>query len=371
MQIAKKILLLGAGHANIQVLHQLALLDQSHIEVILISDVTNSPYSGMIPSYMAGIYEAQQLHFDLLKICLQYKFNFIVQKVEKIEARKNRVQLSDGSLIDYDICSINIGIEPRTIPNEADSQTDIIYLKPISKLIQKWDELIERSNKSNENTDFTVIGGGAAAFEIAIACRRRFPDLNHKIQMITGDHPLLFSQNMSTRKLAYKNLKRLQIDLIENVRVIKINEYDVELSDGQKIPRKVCLIGTSAQASPIFQLSHLPVNQDGFVRVDRNLRIEGFQNIFAAGDCCDFLLRSLPKAGVFAVREGPILFSNIKALIDRSSFLIDYKPQKDFLTIMVSGHKRAIFSYRGFAFEGKFAWWIKNFIDLKFMKRFQ
>ncbi len=131
------------------------------------------------------------------------------------------------------------------------------------------------------------------------------------------------------------------------------------------------LVGTSAQASGIFRSSHLPVDSKGFVRVNADLRIEGFQNIFAAGDCCSFNPKPLPKAGVFAVREGPILLANITALINGSSNLSNYQPQSNFLTILVSGDKRAIASYRNFAFEGFLAWKLQDFIDLRFMKRFQ
>ncbi len=371
MSPKKRILLLGGGHANLQVLQALANLDHSQFEVTLISDVTDSPYSGMLPSYLAGVYKADQLHFDLQKICRKFGYQFIQQRVEKINADRNQIRTSQGQIIPYDICSVNLGIQPMGISGEVEEQTDVIYLKPISKLIEKWDEIIQRTAGKMEAFDFTIVGGGAAAFEIAVACRRKFSALDHKVRIISGNHQLMQDQNQRTRKFAFQALEDLRIDLIEKVRVVKIEKEHLVLSDNRRILRQICLIATSAQASDIFRRSNLPVNAAGFVRVNADLRIEGFENIFAAGDCCHFNPKTLPKAGVFAVRQGPVLAANIAALIRGASKLSSYKPQRHFLKILVSGESRAIASYRSFAFEGFLAWKLKNWIDLRFMKRFQ
>ena len=371
MSSKKKILLLGGGHANLQVLHGLAKLDRSQFEVTLISDVTLSPYSGMLPSYLAGVYKADQLHFDLQKICQNLGYQFIEERVEEINADLNQIRTSQGQITPYDICSVNLGIQPMAIDADSEGQNDVIYLKPISKLIEKWDEIIKRTSSTNEALDFTIVGGGAAAFEIAVACRKNFSDLRQKVRLISGSHQLLQGQNQRARKFAYQALQDLEIELIEKVRVEKIEKTHLLLTDNTRVPRQICLIATSAQASDIFRRSKLPVDAEGFVRVNADLRIEGYENIFAAGDCCHFNPKALPKAGVFAVRQGPILSANIAALIRGTSKLSRYEPQAHFLTILASGKDRAIASYRNFSFEGFLAWKLKNFIDLRFMKRFK
>lgn len=371
IQIKKRILLLGGGHANIQVLHKLARMDQAQLKVTLISDVAYSPYSGMIPSYLAGVYDFNQLHFDLNKICHDFGFEFVEDQVTEIDALQSKVFSASGASYTYDICSVNVGIQPRPIAGDVEEQANVIYLKPISKLIQKWNTIHKNKPDKNASLDFTVIGGGAAAFEIAISCRRKYRDTKNKIRIISGSGPLLQNQNERTRDLACQSLKRHNIELIVNNRVVKIEKDDVVLSDQQKIPRQICLVATTAQAPELFQKSNLPTSPEGFVKVNADLRIEGFENIFAAGDCCHFSPAPLAKAGVFAVRQGPVLFANIKRLIEDNSKLTNYTPQKHFLTIMVSGENTAIASYRNFAFEGFFAWKLKNLIDLRFMKRFQ
>ena len=239
-------------------------------------------------------------------------------------------------------------------------------MKPISKLIENWKSL----DQLIDNSIISVIGGGAGAFEIAVACSRRFQKRSIKVQLVTGQQGLLPSLNLKAQDLARKALKKLNIHLFEGSRVQEHMEGALQLENGQVISTTISLVATSAKAPEWFKTSGLPINSSGFVQVQSDLLVEGHQTLFAAGDCCEFVNQSLPKAGVFAVRQGPILIENIKLLLHGQSKLQSYKPQKDFLTILVSGPRTAIASKGSWAFEGRLAWVIKNWIDQRFMKRF-
>lgn len=363
-QSKQKLVLIGAGHANIQVLHGLAQVDRSLFDLVLISDVLNAPYSGMLPSYLVGDFEYSELHFDLKKICDRLGFQFIFDRVKTIDSHARMIKLASGSQVSYDLAAINVGIQPQSIHLSEDKS--VLLVKPISKLIEKWktlDQLIDHSIIS-------VVGGGAGAFEIAVACSRRFKKKSIKVQLVTGDQGLLPSLNIKVQGLARKALKKMEIQLIEGSRVQEHLEGALRLQNGKVIPTTVCLVATSAKAPEWFKVSGLPISAQGFVKVQGDLLVEGHQTLFAAGDCCEFMNQSLPKAGVFAVRQGPILLENIKSLLQGQIKLQTYEPQKDFLTILISGPRTAIASKGAWAFEGRLAWVLKNWIDRKFMKRF-
>lgn len=326
-----------------------------------------SPYSGMIPSFIAGIYEASDLQFDLKKICQRFDFQFVESQLILICAEKNQVQLSNQAFIDYDICSVNTGIESNPIRTKTKNDENLIYLKPISKLIEKWNRI--KNKTATKPTDIKIIGGGAAAFEIAIACRKHFKSITNEITLITGMNGLLHDQSARAKKLAKESLSANRIKLIENLRVELITDQQMVLSDGTNLLKDICFIGTTAAVNPLFKNSGLPVSETGFVRVDKNLLVEGTKNIFAAGDCCHFSAKPLQKAGVYAVRQGPIIYQNIISILEKKS-LTRYKPQTEFLKILVSGDQEAIAIYGKFAFKGFLAWKLKNYIDLNFMKRF-
>lgn len=344
----------------------LAKSNRSDIQVTLISDGPMSPYSGMIPSFLAGIYKASDLQFDLQKICDRFHFNFIESRVILICAEKNLVQLSTQKFLEYDICSVNIGIESNQIPTDVQDEKNIVYLKPISKLIESWNLL--KNSAETENCDIKIIGGGAAAFEIAIACRRHFK--KNEITLISGKTGLLPEHSALAKKLAQKSLAAAKINLLEGQRVEKITDQYLSLSDGTRLTKDICFVGTTAAVNPLFKRSGLKVNEFGFVHVDKNLLVEGTNNLFAAGDCCHFAAEPLAKAGVYAVRQGPVVYKNIIAFLENKP-LIKYKPQTEFLKILVSGDQEAIAIYGKFVFKGLWAWKLKNYIDLKFMKKFK
>lgn len=364
----KKILLLGAGHAHIQILHLLAHVDRSLFELTLISNHMYSSYSGMIPGYLAGQYEKSELQFDLQKICDRYDYTFVLGEAILLQASENNLQISDGTIHKYDICSINIGIKPKNIPCADNSQTGLIYLKPISELLSIWDQILASHLKPSR---LTIIGGGAAAFEIAVACRLRFSDLNIQVQIISGKNKLLHEENKRTQNQARQSLKKLHVEIIEGVHVEKILPDQLLLSDGRLLPRQLCLVGTSAEAPQIFRDSQLPINLSGFIQVDEYLNVIGLRNIFATGDCSHFTVQPLPKAGVYAVREGPILAKNIISLLENKKNLVAYIPQPHFLKILVSGKDQAIATYKNLTFHGWLAWRLKKFIDKTFMSKFQ
>jgi selenide,water dikinase len=361
-QPKQKLVLIGAGHANIQVLHGFSQLDRTSLDLILISDVLNAPYSGMIPSYLAGDCVYSELHFDLKKICDRFGFQFVHDQVIAIDSKNQIIRLQSGPPISYDLVSLNVGIQPQSITSQ--DQKSVLHVKPISGLIEKWKSL----EHLTESSIISVVGGGAGAFEIAVACRRRFSGI--KVQLIAGDGGLLPSLNVKSQALAKASLNKLNIQLFEGSRVQEHLDGALKLKSGKLIPTTISLLATSAKVPDWFKTSGLPTNSDGFIQVQSDLLAIGCKNLFAAGDCCEFANQSLPKAGVFAVKQGPILLENMKSIIQKIDRLQNYQPQKNFLTILVSGNKTAIASKGSWAFEGRLPWILKNWIDRRFMKRF-
>ena len=78
----------------------------------------------------------------------------------------------------------------------------------------------------------------------------------------------------------------------------------------------------------------------------------------------------LPKAGVYAVRQGPVLAHNLKARATGRA-LRPYRPQRDFLSLLNLGDGRAVAIKWGVSVEGAWAWWLKDAIDRRFVRRYQ
>ena len=92
--------------------------------------------------------------------------------------------------------------------------------------------------------------------------------------------------------------------------------------------------------------------------------------IFAVGDAGTIQGSRTPKAGVYAVRQGPFLWRNIERML-RGQPLEEYVPQRGFLSLLATGDGRAILSYKGLAFHGEWCWRLKDYIDSRFMDKYQ
>ena len=99
------------------------------------------------------------------------------------------------------------------------------------------------------------------------------------------------------------------------------------------------------------------------------LKSTGDDRIFGAGDIATQVNNPRPKAGVFAVRQGPVLASNLRA-IARGQPLREHHPQRRFLSLLSLGHREAVADRNGLSLRGAWVWRWKDRIDRKFMARF-
>lgn len=353
----KRLVLVGGGHAHIQVLHALSSTDA---ELTLVSDVAFAPYSGMLPGYLAGKYEERELVFDLAAICARRGHRFIQCAATGIDPLARSLSLADGAQLDYDVCSLNVGIVPQTIASSA-PRFNVIYVKPISNFLAQWHLATARIPPQGR---VVVVGGGAAAFELAIACGVRFAG---RVSLITGAQGLTLAQGAESA--ARRALRELAVELIEGHRVERIEEGSVHFAHSS-LSFALALVAITARAGDLVEHSDLPKGAGGHVTVDEYLRVQGSETLFAAGDCTHFAAHALAKAGVYAVRQGPILAHNLMSALSGESELERYVPQKTALSILITGRHDALICWRGLVLRSRWAAWLKDWIDRRFMRRF-
>ena len=129
------------------------------------------------------------------------------------------------------------------------------------------------------------------------------------------------------------------------------------------------LVTTGGEAPGWFNSTDLRLSSSGFVAIDKFLQaVPGV--VFAAGDCAHFTERPLNKSGVYAVRQGPTLIANLREAVVGSQRRERYIPQRQTLSLLIAGDRKALGSYGPFAFTGGWVWRWKDRIDRKFMQRF-
>ena len=167
-------------------------------------------------------------------------------------------------------------------------------------------------------------------------------------------------------------MKSRGIDVINNAIVSEVTPTSIILEDGRVIPCDVAVWATGADAHAVTSESDLEI-LNGFFRVNDFMQSTSHPNVFGGGDCVtmeNYVDKPFPtKAGVYAVRAGPIISKNLINYINEKP-LEKYVPQSGFLSLLMTGDGSCIGSKFGISFVGKWVWGMKDFIDMSFMNLF-
>ena len=361
--ITNDLVLIGGGHSHLSVLMELSKKPIKGNRITLISNEIDTPYSGMIPGYIEGIYSWRESHIDLYKLCIKLNIRFIHSEVTKISAMNKEVYLKGRPKLKFDVLSINSGIESDNSKIEG-AKKNSVPVKPISRLAGNFLKEIKNFNK------IAFIGGGAGSVELALALKKRFNNTNKKIEItiVTGKNGILNSFPKKTKQIALNVLKETNIKLLENKEVIQVKKNKLLMSDGTYLNIDKSILSTNAMAPKWIEKSDIKLNKDNFIVVN-----DAFQTnhkfIFAAGDIVDFNKENLKKAGVFAVRSGKPLAKSIRNYISNEKNFA-YKFNKNYLALIGLSNGLAIATKYNFSYSTKLNFYLKKYIDQRFIKKF-
>lgn len=371
---AKRILLIGGGHTHIEVIRQYPrVFSGLNTELVLVSPEPGSAYSGMMPGVVAGHYHLDQILINLPALCEASGVVWHQGRFVALEPGQNAVRLADGHTIGFDYLSFDIGSVPSVAGIEGRGARDAMLwgAKPVIPFIDAWERFLA-ALQTTESRVVTVVGGGVAGFELALAMHHRVQTLkeeSHCRWQLISNSALLAGHNRLVRRYGRKALKQAGFDCYWGARLRKVEDECLSLSDGRELKSHFTVLCTPA--GPVQNLSDcdLPLNQDGFIPVNEYLQVIGHENMFAVGDIAGFP-QPLAKAGVYAVRQGPILTANLRNIVQGKP-LNPFSPQHRFLKLITLGRQDAMAS-RGWLYaHGAWVWRWKNQIDSSFMEKYQ
>jgi selenide, water dikinase len=366
------IVLIGAGHAHVQVMRAFGMNPLPGVRVTVIVDRLLAPYSGMLPGCIAGEYTPDEIHIDAARLARHTGCRLIHAQAEGIDRANRRVLLKDRPPLAYDLLSINVGITPD-LSAIAGADRHAVPVKPIAGILDRLERAVAAVRDFPRPARLAVIGGGAAGIELALALN----DRNRKLARFPPDITLIAggglvpSLNLRLRRAALQALSDAGITVVEHDRATGIEPGAVVLASGRRIANDVPFVSTNARIPDWLEHCGLPLAAKGGLSIRETLQLVDDQAVFAAGDCATLEADPRPRAGVFAVRQGAVLAQNLFAAA-RGSALKAYKPQRDFLTILRTGPGRAIAARgRWFAIGGGWVWRWKDRIDRDFMAMFK
>jgi selenide,water dikinase len=370
----RNVVLVGGGHAHVQVLRRFEMepLDNARLTVVL--DVPVAVYSGMVPGFVAGQYRADELEIDVVPLARRAKARVILSPAAGIDAENRKILFADRPPIPYDVASLDVGstVAGLDLPGVRDHA---FPTRPISTFVRKVDALVESAKGHGPGEPFrvVVVGAGAGGVELAFTLEQRLRSAGcqPEITLLQAGPSILTGYPESLVRRTERRAGERGIRVRCNTRVTAAEEGLAILEEDSRLPCEALVWVTGAVSHELLRDSDLPTDSRGFVRTRSTLQVEGSDDLFAVGDCGTLNdYPETPKAGVYAVRQGPCVADNLRRHLAGEP-LKSYTPQHDFLTLLNLGDGTALGAKWGVSIEGAWVMRLKDRIDRAFMRKFQ
>jgi selenide, water dikinase len=370
LPLTRDLVLIGGGHAHALVLRMWGMKPLEGTRVTLINPGPTAPYSGMLPGHVAGHYGREALDIDLVQLARFAGARLVIGTATRVDPAAKTITVEGHGEIGYDVASLDVGIhtEMPDLPGFAEHGT---AAKPLDSYAARWRAFLARAAAGEVAPEVAVIGGGVAGVELALAMAhalRRDVGGAARVSVVEAA-PEITGRNPGTTLRLQAALDDLGLSVHTGAQVERVEADGVHLDGGDHVRSHFTVGVAGAMAHPWVAQSPLPVTDDGFVRVDSHLRVEGHRDLFAVGDCAHMTHAPRPKAGVYAVRSGPVLLDNLRAVLSGGKTRA-YRPQGDYLKLVSLGGKSALAEKWGWTVSGPLLWSWKDHIDRKFMWMF-
>lgn len=382
----RNLLLIGGGHAHLFVLEALRRWPErwrDEVAVTMLSSSLQTVYSGMLPGLIAGHYRSSECHIDLRPLAQAAGVQLIEATVDRLDADAG-VAHAAGRAWPYHAVSLDIGSVPplHAVPG---AEQFAIGIKPIDQFLGTWNRLQQdidelhgdglgqgwsAQRKDGPVPHVVVVGGGAGGVELALAMAWRLNAARKRARLsLVTRGPLLPEHSWRARRLMMQSLANAGVAVQTDASVVRVESGMMHVEGGGSAGFDVLVWATGAAPQAWVGQTGLACTGEGFIVQDAQLRSISHPNVFAAGDIATQPGQPQPKAGVFAVRQGPVLAENLlRHLAGKPG--MHYTPQRHYLSLLATGPRHAVASWHGFGWQGDWVWRWKNRIDRAFMARF-
>jgi selenide,water dikinase len=369
----KRLVLIGGGHSHVEVLRRFGENPVAGVELVLVSPRPDTPYSGMLPGWIAGHYTHEDCHIDLVRLTRFARCRFVRSACNGIHADARLVFCENGECLEYDFASVDIGSRSPAfdVPGALEHA---LAVRPVDRFVQDWESTCRAIAAGRGPDCVAAVGAGAAGAEVLLAMQHRLgklaPSAQVRFKLIGDQAKPLPNHNARVQSIFTRVLGQRGVQPHLGVPVRRVDAGAVLLDNGTAIAADLIVWATGASAPLWPRSAGMATDARGFILVNDRLQSVSHPRLFASGDIASMPQHPRPKSGVFAVRAGPPLAENLRrALLGEPP--IAWKPQCHALALISTGDRHAIASRGALALEGDWVWRWKDRIDRKFMDRYR
>jgi selenide,water dikinase len=374
--IIKDLVLVGGGHSHVTVLKQFGMHPMPGVRLTVICRDVHTPYSGMLPGFLAGHYTYDDIHIDLEPLARFAGARLYHDDVIGLDLTNRTVRCRQHPEVSYDVLSLNIGSTPGFAQIPGAEQV-VVPVKPISTFVQRWERLMTRVLTAPDGVRIGVVGAGAGGVELTLAMQYRLQHLLREAgyadtleyHLFSGSPIVLPTHNRRVQAKLRHILAARGIHVHEGCRVVEVRQDGLGCADGSAYALEEILWVTDAAAPAWLAETGLAVDERGFVRVNAALQSVSHPDIFAVGDIAAVVPYPREKAGVIAVRQGKPLTQNLRRVLTGRAPR-PFVPQRRWLALISTGDQYAIASRGRWSVAGHWVWHWKDWIDRRFVRRY-
>ncbi len=364
------LVLLGIGHTNAHIVRQWATVPIPDCRLVCISKFPYATYSGMLPGTLSKQFDPQEMEIPLAPLVQRAGAELIEDEVVGLDGEAKTIHFANREPLTFDALSVGVGSMPAGW-QDFDSPA-MVPIKPMQTFVER---LVTRLNACGPAPRCVIVGGGVAGVEVALCLQARLQQdptiTNASITIVTSGGEIAEGMTAASRSKLLKILARRSIHVRTQFRVAQVEGTVLTSDADQQQSADVMIWATGAAAPPVLSQLNLPTDERGFLTTTPLLQTTAELPIFAVGDSGTIRSDPAPKAGVYAVRQAPILWHNLNALLRNTGELKAYHPQQGFMKILNTGDGKALLEYKGISVYARWCWWLKCWIDKRFIRKYQ
>lgn len=365
MKQKNNIVLVGGGHTHALFLKRLQQRFLRDAQITLLSASRYTAYSGMLPGVISGHYSPESAHIDLQRLALESGCDFKEGVVCQLDPDTQRVTLATDERIDYDLLSINTG----STQSGFIAGPQCLSIKPVQPFLHwLYRDLPEQLKGRTSPFELVIVGAGAAGVETALALKHRYQQQSVNIHLVSSGK-VLAGHSPAVQKMGLAELVEKSIKVHPDFKVSTFDKHRILSERGESLYCDQLILATSASAHPWPSEAGLATDERGFIVVNDSLQSISHSNVFAAGDVASIHGVDVPRSGVIAVRQAPVLFHNIASTL-LAKPLKPFRTRQHSLALLSCADGKAMASRGWFRAKGRAVWHWKDLIDRQFMKQF-